>query len=91
MHVYTVLTSRRHQRESLYEAIGSNDTKLSFFHHYLQHRWRKRLLLVESLRLSEFENLTVVQYVHLILEELQRRGFTGQSPGDLLPDNLHHL
>ncbi len=61
------------------------------FKNYLQHRWSKRLFLVESLRLSQFEDLAVVQCVHLILEELQRRGFAGQSPGDLLPDDLHHL
>ncbi|TRY54566.1 hypothetical protein DNTS_033421 [Danionella cerebrum] len=41
--------------------------------------------------LAKLEDLAVVQGIHFVLEKLQRRGFTGQSPGDLLAHHLHDL
>lgn len=56
-----------------------------------QHGRSQRLLLVQSLRLPQLQDLAVVQSVHFVLEELQRGGLAGQRPGDLLPHHLHHL
>ena len=58
---------------------------------YSQDRRGKSLLLVQSLGLTQLEDLTVVQRVDFVLKQLQRRRLTGQSPCDLLPYNLHNL
>lgn len=49
------------------------------------------LLLVQPLRLPQFEDLAVVESVDFVLEQLQGGGLAGQRPGDLLPHHLHHL
>lgn len=49
------------------------------------------LLLVQPLRLPQFEDFAVVEGVDFVLEELQGRRLTGQRPGDLLSHHLHHL
>lgn len=46
---------------------------------------------MQPLRLPQFEDLTVVQGIDFVLEELQGGRLTGQRPGDLLPHHLHHL
>lgn len=47
--------------------------------------------MVQPLRLPQLEDFAVVERVDFVLEQLQGRGLTGQSPGDLLPHHLHHL
>ena len=46
---------------------------------------------MQTLRLPQLQDLTVVQGVDLVLEQFQGCGLTGQGPGDLLPHHLHHL
>lgn len=56
-----------------------------------QHGRSQGLLLVQPLRLPQFEDFAVVESVDFVLEELQGRRLAGQRPGDLLPHHLHHL
>lgn len=57
----------------------------------LQNWWCQGLLLVHPLGLPQFEDLTVVQGIHLVAKELEGGRLGGQCPCDLLPYHLHDL
>lgn len=46
---------------------------------------------MQPFSLPQFEDLTVVEGINFVLEELQGGRLAGQRPGDLLPHHLHHL